>query len=77
MSHAYPEDLVRRVAASTGLPEATATRVVAGHNAEISETVGSKVRRRHAQLQQQHQNNKDNCPRKAAEQDARERKSGG
>ncbi|MGZ4433069.1 MAG: hypothetical protein ACXVW7_05480 [Trebonia sp.] len=50
MNETYPEDLVRHVAASTGLSEATATRVVADVKAYFSETVEAYIRRRHAEL---------------------------
>ena len=45
MNETYPEDLVRHVAASTGLSEATATRVVADVKAYFSETVEAYARR--------------------------------
>ena len=44
----FPPDLVRHVAASTGLPEATAVRVVADIAAYFAESVEDFVRRRHA-----------------------------
>src|SRR5262249_4750452 len=43
-------DLVRYVAASSGLPEATARRVVADVTAYFRETVDEFVKRRHAEL---------------------------
>jgi len=51
MDETYPQDLIRNVAASTGLPEATASRVVADVAAYFSETVEAFVARRHAELQ--------------------------
>ena len=51
MDETYPQDLISNVAASTGLPEATASRVVADVAAYFSETVDQFVRRRHAELQ--------------------------
>ena len=45
-----PWDLVRHVAATTGLPEATAARVVADVTAYFGETVEEFVRRRHEEL---------------------------
>jgi hypothetical protein len=70
----YPEDLddlVRHVAASTGLPEATATRVVADVKAYFSETVEAYVRRRHAELKDKNWKNDEIWPLLAAELDAR------
>lgn len=71
VTHAYPEDLVRHVAASTGLPEPTATRVVADISAYFSETVEAYVRRRHAELKDRNRKNDDIWPLIAAELDAR------
>jgi Fe-S cluster assembly scaffold protein SufB len=51
MDEKYPQDLIGNVAASTGLPEATASRVVADVAAYYGETVDEFVRRRHAELQ--------------------------
>ena len=51
MDEPYPQDLISNVAASTGLPEATASRVVADVAAYFSETVEEFVKRRHAELQ--------------------------
>jgi len=51
MNETYPQDLISNVAASTGLPEATASRVVADVAAYFSETVDQFVKRRHAELQ--------------------------
>ena len=51
MDETYPRDLISNVAASTGLPEATASRVVADVAAYFSETVDQFVKRRHAELQ--------------------------
>jgi hypothetical protein len=51
MDETYPQDLIRNVAASTGLPEATASRVVADVAAYFGETVEAFVTRRHAELQ--------------------------
>jgi hypothetical protein len=50
------EDLVRHLAATTGLPEATAARVVQDVTAYFSETVEQFVRRRHGELQSQRKN---------------------
>ncbi|MGD0698786.1 MAG: hypothetical protein ABSA02_02765 [Trebonia sp.] len=51
MDETYPQDLIRNVAESTGLPEATASRVVADVAAYFGETVDQFVARRHAELQ--------------------------
>ncbi len=67
MSDVYPQDLVRHVAASTGLPEATATRVVADVAAYFKETVEEFVRRRHAELQGKNRKNDEIWPMIAAE----------
>ncbi|MVU79841.1 hypothetical protein GPX89_21675 [Nocardia sp. ET3-3] len=51
MNDGDPVDLVRHVAASTGLPPAVAARVVADVVAYFDETAEQFVRRRHAELQ--------------------------
>jgi hypothetical protein len=66
-----PEELVRHVAGSTGLPEAVATRVVADINAYFSETVEAYVRRRHAELKDVNWKNDEIWPLLAAELRAR------
>jgi hypothetical protein len=72
MDETYPQDLIRNVAASTGLPEATASRVVADVVAYFSETVDQFVRRRHAELQDKgSKRNDDIWPQLAAELKAR------
>lgn len=71
MNGSYPRDLVRHVADSTGLPESTATRVVADVNAYYSETVDEYVRRRHAELKGSHWKNDEIWPLIAAEVGAR------
>lgn len=50
MDHAYPQDLVRHVAETTGLDEATATRVVADVVAYFGQTVEQYVMQRHEDL---------------------------
>lgn len=65
--HPYPQDLVRYIAASTGLPEATATRVVTDVAAYFAETVEDFVRRRHAELQRKQLKNDEIWPLIAAE----------
>ncbi len=51
MSDPLPLDLVRHVAASTGLAAPTAARVVADVIAYFSESADEFVRRRHGELQ--------------------------
>jgi hypothetical protein len=68
MDDTYPHDLIRNVAASTGLPEATASRVVADVAAYFGETVDEFVVRRHAELQAKgNKRNDDIWPQLAAE----------
>lgn len=62
MNATYPEDLVRHVADTTGLPEPTATRLVADINAYFSETVEAYVRRRHAELKSMNWKNDEIWP---------------
>jgi hypothetical protein len=62
-----PEDLARYLAASTGLPQATAGRVVADVVTYFSETVEAFVIRRHAELKQRQLKNDEIWPRVAAE----------
>lgn len=71
MSELYPQDLVRNIAASTGLPEATATRVVADVAAYFGETVEAFVRRRHGELQRRQRKNNEIWPQISAELGAR------
>ena len=58
----YPQDLVRRVATSTGLDEATATRVVADVMAYFGQTVEEYVVKRHQDLQGRNRKNDDIWP---------------
>jgi hypothetical protein len=67
----YPQDLVRRVALSTGLPEATASRVVADVAAYFGETTEEFVRRRHGELQKKQRKNSEIWALIAAELDGR------
>ncbi|MBO0821180.1 MAG: hypothetical protein J2P26_10050 [Nocardiopsaceae bacterium] len=67
MNESYPEDLVRHIAASTGLPEATALRIVADIAAYFGETAEEFVRRRHAELQRNQLKNGEIWPRIADE----------
>ena len=50
-------DLVRHVAASTGLPQQVAARVVADVLAYFGETVEEFVRRRHGEMRRRHLTN--------------------
>ncbi|HEY1698602.1 MAG TPA: hypothetical protein VGG75_02645 [Trebonia sp.] len=67
MSDSYPPDLIRHIAASTGLPETTASRVVADVAAYFGETVDEFVRRRHGELQRRQRKNDEIWPQIAAE----------
>lgn len=67
MNEPYPEDLVRHIAASTGLPEATALRIVADIAAYFGETAEEFVRRRHDELQRKQLKNGEIWPRIAGE----------
>jgi hypothetical protein len=71
MSDSYPPDLIRHIAASTGLPETTASRVVADVTAYFGETVEEFVRRRHGELQRRQRKNDEIWPQIAAELGAR------
>ena len=51
MPDPFPQELASYLAASTGLPQATAVRVIADVTAYFSETVEEFVRRRHGELQ--------------------------
>jgi hypothetical protein len=67
VSDQFPADLVRHVAASTGLPEATAARVVADITAYFTETIEDYVRRRHGEMRLMRRKNDDIWPQIAAE----------
>jgi hypothetical protein len=67
MDATYPQDLARYVAASTGLDEPTATRVVTDVVAYFGQTVEEFVRQRHAELKDTNKRNDDIWPRLAAE----------
>jgi hypothetical protein len=71
MDDSYPQDLVRHVARSTGLDEATALRVVADVTAYFSETVEEYVVRRHENLKTRNRKNDDIWPLIADELTAR------
>ncbi|WFG46886.1 hypothetical protein PaSha_19105 [Pseudonocardia alni] len=64
-------DLVRHVAATTGLAEPVAARVVADVVAYFGETTEEFVRRRHRELQARDRRNDEIWPRIAAELAAR------
>jgi phosphoserine phosphatase len=67
MDDTYPQELVRHVAASTGLDEATATRVVADVVAYFGQTVEEFVQQRHSELRDRNKRNDDIWPKLAAE----------
>ncbi|MEU0542429.1 hypothetical protein [Nocardia sp. NPDC005978] len=67
MNDGVPEDLVRHVAASTGLPAAVAARVVADVAGYFDETAEQFVRRRHAELQRRQVRNAEIWRQLAAE----------
>jgi hypothetical protein len=58
----YPQDLVRHVARSTGLDEATASRVVADVMAYFGQTVEEYVVGRHEDLKNRNRKNNDIWP---------------
>ena len=66
-SETYPRDLVRHVAMTTGLDDATASRVVADVVAYFGQTVEEFVRRRHAALQDKNMRNDEIWPSLIAE----------
>jgi hypothetical protein len=59
---AFPQDLAGYLAASTGLPHPTASRVVNDVNAYYDETVEEFVRRRHAELRRKSHKNDEIWP---------------
>jgi hypothetical protein len=67
MPDPFPHDLARHLAASTGLPQATAIRVIADVAAYFDETIEEFVRRRHAELRQRQHKNDEIWPAIAAE----------
>ncbi len=67
MPDPFPQDLARDLAASTGLPQSTAIRVIADVTTYFSETVEEFVRRRHAELQRAQRKNDEIWPVIAAE----------
>jgi hypothetical protein len=67
----FPQDLARYLAASTGLPQPTALRVIADVATYFSETIDEFVRRRHAELQRRQRKNDEIWPLIAAELEQR------
>jgi hypothetical protein len=67
MADPFPHDLVGYLAASTGLPQPTAVRVIADITTYFNETIEEFVRRRHAELQQRQRKNDEIWPVIAAE----------
>ncbi len=62
-----PQDLVRYLAASTGLPQPTAVRVIADVTTYFNETIEEFIRRRHAELRERQRTNDEIWPLIAAE----------
>jgi hypothetical protein len=71
MDDSYSQDLVRHVARSTGLDEATASRVVADVMAYFGQTVEEYVVKRHEGLKSRNRKNDDIWPLIMAELKAR------
>jgi hypothetical protein len=67
MPDPFPPDLARYLAASTGLPQSTAVRVIADVTSYFGETVEEFVRRRHTELQRDQHRNDQIWPMIAAE----------
>ena len=67
MPDPFPQDLARYLAASTGLPQSTAMRVIADVTTYFSETIEEFVQRRHAELQRAQRKNDEIWPVIAAE----------
>lgn len=63
----FPRDLAGYLAASTGLPQSTARRVIDDVNAYYDETVEEFVRRRHTELKRDGHKNDEIWPLIAAE----------
>jgi hypothetical protein len=75
-SQQHQQELVRHVARSTGLDEATASRVVADVVAYFGQTVEEYVVQRHAQLKIRNWKNDEIWPLIAAELETRRFKPG-
>jgi hypothetical protein len=67
MTDPFPQDLARYLAASTGLPQPTAIRVIADVITYFSESIEEFVCRRHAELQRAQRKNDEIWPVIAAE----------
>jgi hypothetical protein len=67
MPDPFPQDLARYLAASTGLPQSTAIRVIADLTTYFGETIEEFVRRRHAELRRGQHKNDEIWPVIAAE----------
>jgi len=67
MPDPFPQDLALYLATSTGLPQATAVRVIADVTTYFSETIEDFVRRRHAELRRGQHHNDEIWPVIAAE----------
>jgi hypothetical protein len=67
VADSLPQELARYLAASTGLPQPTAARVVADVTAYFGETVEEFVRRRHLELRRHHHRNAEIWPLISAE----------
>jgi hypothetical protein len=67
MADQFPQDLALYLAASTGLPQATAVRVVADVTTYFGETIEEFVRRRHVELRRNQHKNHEIWPVIAAE----------
>ena len=62
MPDPFPPDLASYLVASTGLPQATAVRVIADVTTYFSETIEQFVRRRHGELQRRQRKNEEIWP---------------
>jgi hypothetical protein len=67
MPDPFPQELAGYLAASTGLPQPTAVRVIADVTAYFGETIEEFVRRRHGELQRRQHRNLEIWPVIAAE----------
>jgi len=76
MDDSYPQELVRHVAKSTGLDEATAKRVVADVMAYFGQTVEEYVVARHENLKSRNRKNDDIWPLISDELNTRRFKAG-
>jgi hypothetical protein len=76
MDDSRPHDLVRHVARSTGLDEATASRVVADVMAYFGQTVEEYVIQRHEHLKSRNRKNDDIWPLIMSELNARRFRAG-